>query len=84
MADVAQYLPAPYKLESPMSQTSIELVPNRAESPRDILDQGLESRTTDVEFSLPRADGGRKAYLFLAACWVVEAVTFGKSPHIKV
>ncbi|KAM0241604.1 hypothetical protein ACHAPO_001293 [Fusarium lateritium] len=61
-----------------MSQTSIELVPNRAESPQNSLDQGLESRTTDVEFSLPRADGGRKAYLFLAACWVVEAVTFGK------
>lgn len=64
-----------------MSQTSIELVSHRAESPENSLDEGLESRTTDVEFSLPAADGGRKAYLFLAACWVVEAVTFGKFPH---
>ncbi|ESU15749.1 hypothetical protein FGSG_09209 [Fusarium graminearum PH-1] len=60
-----------------MSQTSIELVSHRAESQENSLDEGLESRTTDVEFSLPPADGGRKAYLFLAACWVVEAVTFG-------
>jgi hypothetical protein len=71
-----------------MSQTSIELVtPNRAVSDdttqlQDTLDQGFESRTTDAEFSLPPVDGGRKAYLFLAACWVVEAVTFGKPPYI--
>lgn len=65
-----------------MSQTSIELVSHRAESPQNSLDEGLESRTTDVEFSLPPADGGRKAYLFLAACWVVEAVTFGRLSHI--
>jgi hypothetical protein len=68
-----------------MSQTSIELVtPNRAVSDdtaqlQDTFNQGFESRATDAEFSLPPVDGGRKAYLFLAACWVVEAVTFGKS-----
>ena len=68
-----------------MSQTSIELVtPNRAASDdtaqlQGTFNQSLESRATDAEFSLPPVDGGRKAYLFLAACWVVEAVTFGES-----
>jgi hypothetical protein len=68
-----------------MSQTSIELVtPNRAASNDaaelpDTFDDHSESRITDAEFSLPPVDGGRKAWLFLAACWVVEAVTFGKS-----
>ncbi|KAM0218320.1 hypothetical protein ACHAPA_002402 [Fusarium lateritium] len=66
-----------------MSQTSIELVTlNRASSNEaarlpDTFDDHAESRTTDAEFSLPPVDGGRKAWLFLAACWVVEAVTFG-------
>ena len=68
-----------------MSETSIELVtPNRAVSDdtvqlQDTFNQSLESRATDAEFSLPPVDGGRKAYLFLVACWVVEAVTFGRS-----
>ncbi|KAI1859808.1 hypothetical protein JX265_010257 [Neoarthrinium moseri] len=29
------------------------------------------------EFSLPPVDTGKQAWLFLAACWVVEAFTFG-------
>jgi hypothetical protein len=67
-----------------MSQTSIELVTlNRAASNEaanlpDTFNDHSESRTTDAEFSLPPVDGGRKAWLFLAACWVVEAVTFGE------
>ncbi|KAG5663243.1 hypothetical protein KAF25_001179 [Fusarium avenaceum] len=65
-----------------MSQTSIELITlNRASSNEagklpDTFDDHSDSRT-DAEFSLPPVDGGRKAWLFLAACWVVEAVTFG-------
>lgn len=67
-----------------MSQTSIELITlNRASSNEagklpDTFDDRSDSRT-DAEFSLPPVDGGRKAWLFLAACWVVEAVTFGES-----
>jgi hypothetical protein len=30
------------------------------------------------EFSLPPIDSGKDAWLFLAACWAVEAVVWGK------
>lgn len=30
------------------------------------------------EFSLPRADGGKDAWLFLAACFIVEALVWGE------
>ncbi|EWZ80037.1 hypothetical protein FOWG_15900 [Fusarium oxysporum f. sp. lycopersici MN25] len=66
-----------------MSNTSIELaMHNGAVSDdtmqlRNTLNERFEARTTNAEFCLPPADGGRKAWLFLAACWVVEAVTYG-------
>jgi hypothetical protein len=31
-----------------------------------------------TEFSLPQADGGKDAWLFLAACFVVEALVWGR------
>ncbi|KAH7304262.1 major facilitator superfamily domain-containing protein [Stachybotrys elegans] len=34
-------------------------------------------RSPSAEFSLPPVDGGRDAWLLLAACWGVEAMTFG-------
>lgn len=30
------------------------------------------------EFSLPRADGGKQAWLFLAGCFVIEALVWGE------
>ena len=30
------------------------------------------------EFSLPQADGGKQAWLFLGACFIVEALVWGK------
>lgn len=30
------------------------------------------------EFSLPQADGGKDAWLFLTACFIVEALVWGK------
>ena len=30
------------------------------------------------EFSLPRADGGKEAWLFLAGCFFVEALVWGE------
>ena len=30
------------------------------------------------EFSLPRADGGKDAWLFLAGCFMIEALVWGK------
>lgn len=40
-------------------------------------DDSSETQTPREEPSLPRVDGGKDAWLFLAACWVVEAITFG-------
>lgn len=37
-----------------------------------------ETQTLGEESSLPPVDRGRDAWLFLAACWVVEAITFGE------
>jgi len=37
--------------------------------------EGAEGRH---EFSLPQTDGGKDAWLFLAACFVVEALVWGK------
>lgn len=36
------------------------------------------TQNSSAEASLPRVDGGKDAWLFLAACWVVEAITFGE------
>jgi hypothetical protein len=32
----------------------------------------------DTDVSLPPIDGGKQAWFFLAACWVVEAFVFGR------
>ena len=48
------------------------------ERQQQILDNSNESQPTVIEFSsLPPVDTGKQAWLFLAACWGVEAVTFG-------
>ncbi|PCD34633.1 hypothetical protein AU210_007232 [Fusarium oxysporum f. sp. radicis-cucumerinum] len=66
-----------------MRNTSIELAMHNGDVSddtmqlRNTLNERFEARTTNAEFCLPPADGGRKAWLFLAACWVVEAVTYG-------
>lgn len=38
----------------------------------------LGDRTSHHEFSLPPADGGKAAWLFLAAGFVVEALVWGE------
>lgn len=35
-----------------------------------------------TELNLPPVDRGKQAWLFLAACWVVEALTFGE--HLPI
>lgn len=37
-----------------------------------------ETQASSEEASLPRVDGGKDAWSFLAACWFVEAMTFGE------
>jgi hypothetical protein len=72
-----------------MAQTAIELgnVDTRvltAEEPqhrsrsRDPSHEAEPAETQGTEFSLPPVDTGKQAWLFLAACWGVEAMTFGK------
>ncbi|KAK9774569.1 putative Major facilitator superfamily (MFS) profile domain-containing protein [Seiridium cardinale] len=36
-----------------------------------------ELQTTGREFTSPPADTGKDAWLFLAACWITEILTFG-------
>jgi hypothetical protein len=38
----------------------------------------LSSQPAVPDASLPSVDGGKQAWLFLAACWVVEAFIFGE------
>ncbi|KAK4172241.1 major facilitator superfamily domain-containing protein [Triangularia setosa] len=43
----------------------------------DAQNNSAESRAQSAEFSLPPVDRGKDAWLFLAACYAIEAVTFG-------
>lgn len=67
-----------------MASSTIELHDNNSvpasgqQTPREMVDDDTASQAPMTEFSLPPADGGKQAWLFLAACWVIEAVTFGK------
>lgn len=68
-----------------MATTTVELQPLESEAIRgtgrqqQILDNSSEPQVSNNEFaSLPPVDTGKEAWLFLAACWGVEAVTFGK------
>lgn len=52
----------------------------------DIGDEGLEPHREDPSgsrnaFSLPPADGGRDAWLFLAGSFMIEGMVWGKYPH---
>jgi len=74
---------SPSELRSTMAQESVELRsrsvverPLHQEQNEDVPDSNPDQ---NPEFSLPPVDSGKAAWLFLAACWGVEAVTFGKS-----
>jgi len=68
-----------------MSQPSVELRPIEAgqqhgegRSTPQAHDEGLvETQPEGHEFSLPPVDHGKDAYLFLAACFIVEALVWG-------
>jgi hypothetical protein len=45
----------------------------------DVLGASSEPQASNNEFSLPPVDTGAAAWLFLAACWGVEALTFGET-----
>jgi hypothetical protein len=68
-----------------MAQKPIELNELELAGSNDVAQQqstakdgpSLEPSSSDP--SLPPVDGGKQAWLFLAACWVVEAFVFGES-----
>ncbi|PNP39784.1 hypothetical protein TGAMA5MH_08303 [Trichoderma gamsii] len=66
-----------------MAQGSVELrnvnadALNHDDQELDALGAGSEPQAPSAEFSLPPVDTGAAAWLFLAACWGVEALTFG-------
>ncbi|RDL35425.1 uncharacterized protein BP5553_07356 [Venustampulla echinocandica] len=47
------------------------------DEPRDSQLHDFDSLNDRPEFSLPQADGGKDAWLFLAACFIVEALVWG-------
>ncbi|KAF1967583.1 MFS general substrate transporter [Bimuria novae-zelandiae CBS 107.79] len=67
-----------------MATSTVELhslhldAPRSIERQQEILANSNEPQDTTNGFpSLPPVDSGKQAWLFLAACWGVEAVTFG-------
>ncbi|KAI2628535.1 major facilitator superfamily domain-containing protein [Hypoxylon sp. NC1633] len=59
---------------------SIELSTATLTSPEVVLDSNVlsrEPRSSREEFSLPPVDSGKSAWLFLVACWLVEALVWG-------
>jgi hypothetical protein len=69
---------------STMSENAVELntIGSTLESsPLEGSQQPSDSPTSQKprqEFSLPPVDGGKDAWLFLAACWAVEALIWGE------
>jgi hypothetical protein len=67
-----------------MAQRSVELHGLDAGTSKDVAQQqhaqsnGSEPQSPSAESSLPPVDRGKEAWLLLAACWVVEALTFGE------
>ncbi|RFU73196.1 major facilitator superfamily domain, general substrate transporter [Trichoderma arundinaceum] len=54
---------------------------NHDEQELDVLGTSSEPQAPSTRFSLPPVDTGTAAWLFLAACWGVEALTFGEILH---
>ncbi|KAI0430435.1 MFS general substrate transporter [Xylaria sp. FL1042] len=66
--------------QKPIALSAISTVEHDdARSPVESLEQEVNDNNRDgnPEFSLPPVDGGREAWLFLAACFVVDALIWG-------
>ncbi|KAF2278820.1 MFS general substrate transporter [Westerdykella ornata] len=57
--------------------TERDLTPNPPISELSYDDRSLENRDTGNGFSLPPTDGGKDAWLFLFACFILEALIWG-------
>lgn len=56
----------------------IELNRPVREADRDTDRDGRELLSEATQFSLPRADGGKDAWLVLAGCFILEALVWGE------
>ncbi|KAI0476878.1 major facilitator superfamily domain-containing protein [Xylaria cf. heliscus] len=65
--------------QQPIELSSINTPHSAVESPQEGLNDGTDghNESGNPEFSLPPVDGGKEAWLFLAACFVVDALIFG-------
>lgn len=62
-----------------MNQENIALAAIGATVPSNHPDEQAQFENGQLhEFSLPRADGGKDAWLFLAGCFTLEALIWGK------
>lgn len=67
-----------------MAQGSVELdyldtgTSNNVVQQQHTQNNSSEPQAPRPEFSLPPVDRGKEAWLFLAACWAVEALVFGE------
>lgn len=65
-----------------MDQANIALTSIGASVPSNQSHEHSQSDNGQLhEFSLPRADGGKDAWLFLAGCFTLEALIWGTSLH---
>jgi hypothetical protein len=46
------------------------------------VEENVEAHGSGHEFTLPPVDGGKQAYLFLAASFAIEALVWGKSREL--
>ena len=57
-------------LDAGMSKEAAQLPDSHGDS--------AETRASNLDSALLPADGGKAAWLFLAACWMIEALVFGE------
>lgn len=87
MSEIALSLPA--QAESSTREPNTSTVALKSREARNVQDNSFELTWTDEErttppneeveqASLPRADGGKDAWLFLAGCFMIEALVWGK------
>lgn len=62
---------------TPTAQSAIHFENPQIEN--DTTDADAEGHISRHEFSLPPVDGGRDAWLFLTACFFIEALVWGES-----
>lgn len=69
-------------LKSPANSigSTLELTAQSEKDPQDV--ESASDVQVDTDSRLPRADGGKEAWLFLAGCFVFEALVWGISYHL--